>query len=161
MTRSPLPSLILVPVDLGDFRRRPYDMAVELARLNGARIILLAVIDDSFPYPDIFSFHSPNEDYYKTIRDRALETMTRLVEEAPPDVDVEIMISRGKPWKVIVEVAEQEGCELIIMKTRGTHGLEQAILGSVTDKVLRATPCPVLVVPMRRREPEREEDAQR
>jgi nucleotide-binding universal stress UspA family protein len=125
-------------------------MAVELARLNGARVILLAVIDDTFPYPDIFSFHSPNKDYYKTIRDRALEMMTRLVEEAPPEVRTEIVVSRGKPWKVIVEVAEQERCELIIMKTRGSRGLEHAFLGSVTDKVLRAAPCPVLVVPMRR-----------
>ena len=161
MTHSPLPSLILVPVDLGDFRRRPYDMALELARLNGARIILLAVIDDSFPYPDIFSFHSPNGDYYKTIRDRALEAMTKLVEEAPPDVDVEIMISRGKPWKVIVEVTEQEGCDLIIMKTRGTRGLEQAFLGSVTDKVLRVAPCPVLVIPLRKRDHAPKEEAKR
>jgi len=125
-------------------------MAVELARLNGARVILLAVIDDSFPYPDIFSFHSPNEDYYKTIRDQAMEAMTKLVEESPAEVQVEIMVSRGKPWRVIVEVAEQEGCELIIMKTRGSRGLEHAFLGSVTDKVLRSTPVPVLVVPMRK-----------
>jgi len=156
-----LPSRILVPVDLGDFRRRPYDMAVELARLNGARIVLLAVIDDSFPYPDIFSFHSPNEDYYKTIRDRAMDSMTKLVEEAPADVQIEILVSRGKPWKVIVEVAQQESCDLIIMKTRGSRGLEHAFLGSVTDKVLRAAPCPVLVVPMSKRPATTEESSNR
>jgi len=158
---SPLPSRILVPIDLGDFRRRPFDITLELARLNGARVILLSVIDDSFPYPDIFSFHSPNEDYYRTIRDRAMETMTKLVEEAPADVQVEIIVSRGKPWKVIVEVVEQERCDLIIMKTKGSRGLEHAFLGSVTDKVLRAAPCPVLVVPQRKGSDASEEDAGR
>lgn len=147
---SPLPSLILVPIDVGDFRRRPFDMAVELARLNGARVILLAVIDDTFPYPDIFSFHSPNEDYYKTIRNRALKTLRGLVEEHAADVEIEVIVSRGKPWRVILEVAEQERCDLIIMKTRGSRGLERTVLGSVTDKVLHHTPCPVLVVPMRK-----------
>ncbi len=144
---EPLPSRILVPVDVGDPRRRPFEMAVQLARLNDATVMLLAVIDDTFPYPDIFSFHSPNEDYYKSLRDRALETLRGLASESPSTVKIDMIVSRGKPARVIVEVAEEENVDLIIMRTRGTRGLEHAMLGSVADKVLRLTPCPILIIP--------------
>ena len=147
---EPLPSRILVPVDVADPRRRPFEMAVQLARLNDATVLLLAVIDDSFPCPDIFSFHSPNEDYYKNLRDRALATLEELASGAPSTVEIDMIVSRGKPARVIVEVAEEERVDLIIMRTRGTRGLEHAILGSVADKVLRLAPCPVLIIPDRR-----------
>jgi len=148
-----LPSRILVPVDVGDPRRGPYRMAVQLAGLNGAVVILLAVIDDTFPYPDIFSFHSPNEDYYKSLRERALETLRELARDAPGSVEIDMIVSRGKPARVIVQVAEEERADLIIMRTHGTRGLEHAVLGSVTDRVLRLTPCPILVIPDRSRRP--------
>ncbi len=144
---EPLPSRILVPIDVGDPRRRPFEMAVQLAELNGATVLLLAVIDDSFPYPDIFSFHSPNEDYYRSLRDRALEFLKELASEAPSTLEVDMIVSRGKPARVIVEVAEEENIDLIIMRTRGTRGFEHAVLGSVADKVLRLTPCPILIIP--------------
>ena len=46
----------------------------------------------------------------------------------------------------------EEGCDLVVMATHGTRGLQHALLGSVTDKVIRQVHCPVLVV--RLREPE-------
>ena len=149
--RNPLPTRILIPVDVGNFSRRPFDLAVQLAKLNGAELIMLAVVEDTFPYPDIFSFHSPNEDYYRSIRSRALSTLQEVVEEAPSGLKIEIMVSRGRPARVIVDVAAEEKVDLIVMNTHGTRGLEHAILGSVTDKVLRMAPCPVLAIPMRRK----------
>ena len=152
--QNPLPTRILIPVDVGNFSRRPFDLGAQLAKLNGAELILLAVVDDTFPYPDIFSFHSPNEDYYRSIRSRALSMLQEVVEEAPSDLKIEIMVSRGRPARVIVDVASEEKVDLIIMNTHGTRGLEHAILGSVTDKVLRTAPCPVLAIPMRRKKVE-------
>ncbi len=148
---EPLPTRILVPVDVGDPRRRPFEMAVQLARLNDATVILLAVIDDTFPYPDIFSFHSPTEDYHRSLRDRALGILKGLASESPSTVEIDMIVSRGKPARVIVDVAEEENVDLIIMRTRGTRGLEHAMLGSVADKVLRLTPCPILIIPDRPR----------
>ncbi len=155
---EPLPSRILVPIDVGDPRRRPFEMAVQLAGLNGATVLLLAVIDDSFPYPDIFSFHSPNEDYYRSLRDRALEILKELASEAPSTLEIDMIVSRGKPARVIVEVAEEENIDLIIMRTRGTRGFEHAVLGSVADKVLRLTPCPILIIPERAPRPKDRKD---
>jgi nucleotide-binding universal stress UspA family protein len=145
---SILPQKILIPLDAGEIRRRAFRLGARLAQINNATLILLTVIHDTFPYPDIFSFHSPNEDYYHSIRDHAREILKKTAEEAPPGVAIDVMISRGSPAKVIVEVAEEEHVDLIIMTTHNTRGLERAILGSVTDKVLRTAKCPVLVMPM-------------
>ncbi len=147
--RDPLPGRILIPVDVSEFRRRAFRLGVRLASLNDAEVILLTVVDDRFPYPDIFSFHVPNEDYYKHIRERAAAILDQVIAEAPRDVRIRPMVSRGNPARVIVEVAEREGAELIIMTSHTTRGLEHMILGSVADKVLRSTPCPVLVIPIR------------
>ena len=55
--RDPLPQRILIPVDVAEFRRRTFRLGVRLASLNDAEVVLLTVVDDRFPYPDIFSFH--------------------------------------------------------------------------------------------------------
>jgi len=148
---NPLPKRILIPIDVGEVRRRALDLGVRLANVNGAEIILLTVVEDRFPYPDIFSFHSPNKDYYKTVRDRAYNLMSEAVSEVAHDVTINSMCARGNPARVIVEVADEEDVDLIIMTTHTTRGIEHAILGSVTDKVLRTATCPVLVIPIRRR----------
>jgi nucleotide-binding universal stress UspA family protein len=47
---------------------------------------------------------------------------------------------------VITELAEEIGCQLIIMGTRGNTGLSHVLLGSVAERTLRAAPCSVLAV---------------
>jgi nucleotide-binding universal stress UspA family protein len=53
----------------------------------------------------------------------------------------------GAPHTSIVEVAEREGADLIVMATHGRTGLSHILLGSVTEKVVARAPCPVLVIP--------------
>lgn len=148
---EPFPQRILVPIDVTDHHPQALEMAVTLAASTGAEIIILSVADDRFPYPDIFSFQEPHESYYKMFRDRALEILNEAAGTAPEGVKIRPVVSRGQPGKVIVEVAKEEGADVIIMTTHGGHGLEHAILGSVTDRVLRLTTVPVLVVPRRPR----------
>ena len=81
-------------------------------------VILLTVVDDRFPYPDIFSFHVPNKDYYKHIRERAYDILKRVIAEAPAEVRIRPMVSRGNPAKVIAEVAEREGLTDVAKRLR-------------------------------------------
>lgn len=147
---SALPRRILVPVDVSDFRRETFDLGVRLAAINGAQVILLTVIDDRFPYPDIFSFQNPSEDFFKHVRTRAGEVLKEAIDAVPEGVEVRPMVARGRPPRVIVEVADEEDVDVIIMASHTKRGLEHAILGSVTDRVLRTTSRPVLVVPVHR-----------
>jgi len=56
------------------------------------------------------------------------------------------VIRRGTPSAVIVQVAEEENCDLIVIGSRGLGNIAGAVMGSVTNKVLKDAPVPVLVV---------------
>jgi universal stress protein A len=59
---------------------------------------------------------------------------------------VDIKVTAGEADKEIIATAKQEHCDLIVMSTHGRSGLGRTLLGSVTDSVIRHSPCPVLVV---------------
>ena len=140
-------SRILVPVDFTDLSPRPLRIAVGLAgAAAGTRITLLAVVDDSFPNPDIMSFQLPWADYHRHLRDEARARMEKLRAEAGSGAEVEVCVVRGHPARAIVSFAHEERCDLIVMATHGVRGFQHALLGSVTDKVIRQVSCPVLVV---------------
>jgi nucleotide-binding universal stress UspA family protein len=52
----------------------------------------------------------------------------------------------GKPFYEIIQYAEEEQIDLIIIATHGHSGMEQVLFGSTAEKVVRKAPCPVLVV---------------
>ncbi|HVN76579.1 MAG TPA: universal stress protein [Thermoanaerobaculaceae bacterium] len=138
---------ILVPVDFTDVTPRPLRVALELAGVAPERLItLLAVVDDSFPNPDIMSFQLPWADYHRHLRDEARCRLEGLRAETGAGERVEVCVVRGHPARAIVAFAEEERCDLIVMATHGTRGFQHALLGSVTDKVIRQVRCPVLVV---------------
>jgi nucleotide-binding universal stress UspA family protein len=55
-------------------------------------------------------------------------------------------LRRGRPSLVIAEAAKELRSQLIVMGTRGSNGLEHALLGSVAERTLRRAPCSVLAV---------------
>ena len=138
---------ILVPVDFTDLTPRPLRLALGLAAISAdARVTLLAVVDDSFPNPDILSFQLPWADYHRHLRAEARSRLEKMKDETGGGENVEVCVVRGHPARAIVAFAEEEKCDLIVMATHGTRGLQHALLGSVTDKVIRQVGCPVLVI---------------
>ena len=61
-------------------------------------------------------------------------------------IKISSVIKEGAPAKIILEVAEEEGADLIVIGSSGKSGFDRFILGSVSDKVVNAAKCPVLVV---------------
>jgi len=73
--------------------------------------------------------------------------MQPLVDSLAKDgVAAQLAVSFGHPAEEILRVAEAKGCDLIAMSTRGRNVLARGILGSVTDKVIHASPVPVLTI---------------
>ena len=61
-------------------------------------------------------------------------------------VKLEQLIEEGTPHRVIVEVAERIGADLIVIGKVGRRGPRRILIGSVTERVLASAPCPVLVM---------------
>ena len=62
-----------------------------------------------------------------------------------PEVELSV-IQHPSPGRALVEMAEDEGADLVILGSHGRSGLSRAFLGSVAERVVRHAPCPVLVV---------------
>jgi nucleotide-binding universal stress UspA family protein len=137
---------ILVPLDFSEYSRRALDYALRIARGTGSRLVLLAVIDDRFPYPELFVVDNPNVEYYREMRRRALDRMDELL-GSDPGVPVEKVVVKGRPRSEIPAMAEEVGADLIVIARHGTGALRAAIMGSTAESVVREARCPVLVLP--------------
>ena len=129
---------ILHPTDFSEASQLACVNAVELARQCGAKLTVLHVYPDPTRVPDAWSIHDPRPE---------LEDALGLVAADVPDVPVERLLRVGTPAETIVEYAKRHNCDVIVMGTHGRTGLGHLLMGSVAEKVIRAAPCPVLVVP--------------
>jgi nucleotide-binding universal stress UspA family protein len=66
------------------------------------------------------------------------------------DIEVDYLLHSGKLGNVIVEVAKQLGPDLIVMCTDGRDNVMDFVVGTITEHVINASPCPVLVIPNRK-----------
>ncbi len=87
---------------------------------------------------------------------RHLDSLKEIKEDMPAGIPVVTAVEAGSPAAQIVRYAGRCGADLIVVGTHGRTGVSRAILGSVAERVVRTAPCPVLTVPMRFRQPERE-----
>lgn len=83
-------------------------------------------------------------EYRKSQVDQYVGTVTEATRTWAPNVRGYSMV--GQPDEAIIEIAESEDVDLIVMVTHGYDALERLLLGSVTEKVIREAPCPVLAV---------------
>jgi nucleotide-binding universal stress UspA family protein len=78
---------------------------------------------------------------------QASKELAQILPEAQGSgVDVARRVVVGIPYRKIVEVAEEEKADLIVMTTHGRTGLSHLVMGSVAEKIVRTAPCPVLTI---------------
>ena len=135
---------ILLPTDGSDASDRAVEQAVGLARETGAELHVLFVVED-IPYaPEMMDDVVAEE--LQGIGEDALAAVEARADEA--GVDVVADIREGAPHSAILEYADREGVDAIVMGTRGRSGLDRYLLGSVTERVVRTADVPVLTVRM-------------
>jgi nucleotide-binding universal stress UspA family protein len=140
---------ILCPVDFSDYSRHAVHHAVALARWYQSTITLLHVQSPvAVPAgpPEVL----PTLILSREQRQELLASLKQLVTaEAGDAVPIEVDVAEGNPAREIVDRAKSSTSDLIVMGTHGASGFERLLLGSVTEKVLRKAPCPVMTVPPR------------
>jgi nucleotide-binding universal stress UspA family protein len=137
---------VLVPYDGSEFSERALHHAVSLARWYKAAITLLHVDPrGTFMAEDGVGGLASRVDPVE--RKRLVSWLAEVSDEARNSgVPVEARVSEGRPTAEIVRVAREMPADLIVMGTHGRTGFDRLVLGSVTEKVLRQAPCPVLTV---------------
>lgn len=138
---------ILCPVDFSEPSLAGLAASVDLAGKFGASIEVLYVLPILPPQPidPNYSFQVPE---YEILLQQDAETrLAALVKETvPAEIKSTSTVVHGSAGKEIVKYAEEAKVDLIVIASHGHSGWHHLVMGSVAEKVIRHSPCPVFVV---------------
>jgi nucleotide-binding universal stress UspA family protein len=138
---------ILCPTDFSKFAFRAADYAVALGRHYDAEVHFLHVIPSALIHPEQYPYVAEAVPLAPEFRQRALERLDAFVALSKAEgVRTRFSVAEGAPVNVILETASADRSSLICLGTHGREGVERLVLGSVAEKVLRKSRCPVLTV---------------
>ena len=134
---------ILVPTDFSACSEHALDYAIQLADRLDAKVHLLSVIGvPSYGVPELgVGITAPMIDNLIADHQRELDQLARVRKLVS-----QTMVRVGDARDVILQTAEELKADLIVMGTHGRRGISRALLGSVTEMIVRTSPIPVLTV---------------
>jgi len=137
---------ILIATDGSKASEKAANFGIEIARLSGAKIYAIYVIDITY-YDSILMDKTWKKEEYKRF-EKIGHIATSFVEETAKSVGVEAesILLKGNPAEKIADFAEKQKVDMIVVGSLGKSGIERFVLGSVSGKVVRHAKVPVLVV---------------
>jgi len=138
---------ILVPTDGSEGTDAAVEHALDIAEKYDATVHVVYVVNTS-AYSTLPA-DSNWESITAALEDEGKKATSEIVERMSDEgVNAVPSIEEGIPHKTILSYADENGIDLIVMGTHGKSGLDRLLLGSVTEKVVRASKVPVLTVRM-------------
>ncbi len=136
---------ILIPTDGSDYSMRAAELGISLAKLVGAEIMVVYVIDTvALDQVGRVTERETVERDLEQDGENYAKYIVRLAEKA--GVRASSLVARGRPFEQIVHLAKGLNMNLIVMGTYGRRGTERILIGSVAERVIEYASCPVLVV---------------
>ena len=147
-------SRILVPVEYSDHCRTALEYAGGLAAQLGASIDVIHVWERPSFVPDSLVVAEPGQaarSLIELIREGAEREMGAFLSKAtlPASVTVRHHLMSGDPTRAILDFAAKHQPDAIVMSTHGRTALRHLLMGSVTERVVRVAPVPVITIPVR------------
>jgi len=133
---------ILLALDGSENAERALWWVTQFAGREKAQVVLFRAVDTTLVEPEFISSQVKDALNY-------LQRMETEINQA--GIPAKILVRQGKPAEMIVKVAMEERCDLILMTTRGGSKVKRWAIGGVTEQVLRLSPIPVLPVQSRTR----------
>ena len=138
---------ILLATDGSQSSIQAAHVAVGLARAHSAELSVLHVVDDQISEELSRFSQQPVEEVGKALEENGWHYL-RAVEKMAQEHWVRTMLAlrHGTPYEVILDLAQQEAADLIILGKLGRRGPRRVLTGSVTRRVIELSEIPVLVV---------------
>lgn len=136
---------IVIATDGSKNVQRAISHGTELAKLSGAVVYALYVVNTPSTISE--NWTAGKETIYKIMKNDGEKAVAKIkkIGEAS-GVEVKTVVLDGYPGSEIINFAENNNIDLIVMGTLGTTGLEKFLMGSVAEKIVRGSKVPVLVV---------------
>ena len=136
---------ILCPIDHSDCSKEALKYAVSFAMRDEAKLYLLHIIDIRSFNESLNAMPTQIPDN-ETLEQLRIKLLDCIPEEMRDDMDVEAIVAQGIPFAEIISTAKEKKIDMIVIGSHGRTGLSHMMLGSVSEKVVRKAPCPVLTV---------------
>lgn len=143
---------ILCPVDFSKNAENSVRYAAGLARLYKSKIILMHSYETPVIYTDV-TVSSVQLDF-SVLRETALKHLHKFygkMAEEVRNIPFDLILQEGLPSARINEIAIEKKADLIVMASTATTAVQRFLIGSNTGRVLRDSPCPVMIVPPKAR----------
>lgn len=138
----------LIPCDGSDLSTKAIEQGLQLAKVLGARVTLLYVVEPQVMVSvENVQLAGIGTDFLEMARaeaQKALDEATKRASEIGVEAE-SVIVESTDPAHTIVATAQEAGCDLIAMASRGRSGLKALVLGSVTTRVLTESKIPVIV----------------
>jgi nucleotide-binding universal stress UspA family protein len=134
---------ILVPVDFSENSKKILEAAGYFKKVCQAQLHVVFVVQSFEDYSGFFVPHMPIAKFEDEMVQAAEQKMEKFL-VGINDVAAKVLV--GDVAEEIIRHAEESNMDLIIMGTHGYKGLEKVMFGSVAEKVVRSSPCPVLTI---------------
>lgn len=133
---------ILAPVDFDQSSLKALETAAKIAQEHGGTVFVLHIV----PVDIDVSGMPQYVDLIKRQENLDREKLTAIAKQHLAEVKWEILDEMGEPADVIAQVAAKLSADLIVMVTHGRRGLARLVEGSVAERLLRSSPCPILAL---------------
>jgi nucleotide-binding universal stress UspA family protein len=136
---------ILIPTDGSELADHGVAHGLALAKHVGAKASVVFVVE---PFPEMTGRYLETVARYVELRKEQATSVLDAAANAAKKAGVHcetIQVENAQPHQGIIAVAEDKGCDLIVMSSHGRSGLSALLIGSVTNKVLTHAKTPVLV----------------
>jgi nucleotide-binding universal stress UspA family protein len=141
---------LLLATDLSEASSSATEEAFELGALLHASLLIVSVIDPGSLQLPGGRFRA-RIDQVRAAREQQAQALVERGRDA--GLEVSFLVWTGDPGSMIVEAAEAEGADMVLVGSHGRGAVGRFFLGSVSEHVVRHAPCPVLVVRPRERSP--------
>jgi len=140
-------NFILVPTDFSGLSCEAFSWATLLAQEFKAKIVIVHVISEWAAVDLTAQPGNPWERVLEREDNAMIESFQSwLQSDIEQTVEAQTLVEVGPAAEGIIEAAKEKDADLIVMTTHGRTGLSHALMGSVTEKVVRQAPCPVLTI---------------
>jgi nucleotide-binding universal stress UspA family protein len=148
-------SKILITTDGSENAEKAANHALWIANESDAEILVLNVFELYSPtlVVPFSTIPGSNQDMYEPLKREAENISARFIEKLRSaenfhaETDITMVVRDGKPYQEILKTVEEMDVDLIVMGASGRHGFDRIALGSVTERVVRSSKVPVMVVP--------------
>lgn len=140
--------LILCPIDFSEFSVRAYRYALSVADHYRAKLVAQHIVELwRHPSAGFAASAQLYDEFCSALQENGWEELRKFVKNhTDSEIRPELLVQMGSAPDSILSFAEAQKADVIVMGTHGGRGYDRLTLGSVTNRVMRTAPCPVLVV---------------